>query len=100
MAGANHHGITQWVGLRVLRDHNKGCRLGLFGWFSGRGGRIPKRNARALMRIAKEDRGKRVDDAILALARLPHSGDILECVTSFIPKSGPPGPHTSAAIST
>jgi len=86
------------VGVRVLRNNNKGCRLGLFGWLSGKSGRIPKRNARELMRIAKEDNGKRVDDAILALARLPHSDDILEFVASFIPKTGGPGPHASAAI--
>jgi hypothetical protein len=86
------------VGVRVQRDHIKGRRLGLFGWLSGKNGRIPKRNARELMRIAKEDNGKRVDDAILALARLPHSDDILECVASFIPKTGGLGPHTSAAI--
>ncbi|MGP0095330.1 MAG: HEAT repeat domain-containing protein [Xanthobacteraceae bacterium] len=84
--------------VRVPRDHNKGGRLGLFGWFSGRGGQVPKRNARELMRIAKEDNGKRVDEAILALARLPHSDDILECVAGFIPKNGGLGPHTSTAI--
>jgi hypothetical protein len=72
--------------------------LGFLGWFSGKIGRIPKRNARELMRIAKGGDGKRVDDAILALAKLPYADDIFECVTSFIPKAGGLGPHTSSAI--
>lgn len=50
------------------------------------------------MRIAEEDNGKRVDEAILALARLSYSDDILESVASFIPKAGGLGPHTSTAI--
>jgi hypothetical protein len=78
-------------------ESQQGSRLGFLGWFSGKSGRIPKRNARELMRIAQEGDGLRVDEAILALARLPHSDDILECVASFIPKTGL-GPHTSAAI--
>jgi hypothetical protein len=72
--------------------------LGFLGWFSGRSDRIPKRNARDLMRIAREGDHKRADEAILALARLPPSDDILEYVASFIPTAGGAGSRPGVAI--